>query len=381
MADDFLYNGGLELEQSSQPASSDSSNSRTEASAQDAKWAPDASNRPASSNLLSENWQSPEDLDPCNPVEPPLLNWRSGSFSEPRSAVGLENCSVGDLEASGSLNTELNEDMVSAVSDYGAQDSSEELSPQEMCENKPEVCVFQQQDEQQKPKENYVEDRDRKLRNYELKKEKIRDKSAKQDIDHSHIQSLLTQLHLFHPSINHTHCTPDESANHGAPHKSYTPAEATACSFQELEFTVQSACGDADRNVPEALLFSHEYQKDLLQLLEEPESERPRSAPLFVHTPLVTPGHQSGLRGQSSEAEEMISVSHSKDAWHRHLQEELLVSGITEEEQSTASKGLSVVQSISPNSDLEAETWPAYKSGMKFSAEVFSSCAFTALVM
>lgn len=196
-----------------------------------------------------------------------------------------------------------------------------------------------------------------------MKKEKIEEKSAKHDIDHSHIQILLTQLHLFHPSTtNPAHCTPDESANHGAPHNSYPPAEAAASSFQELELSVQSACADADRNIPEALLFSHEYQKDLLQLLEEPEPEEPRTAPLFVHTPLVTPGLQSGLRRQSSDADEMISISHSEDAWHRHLQDELLVSGITEEDQWTASEGLSADQSSSANNDLEAERQPAYKN-------------------
>uniref|UniRef100_A0A8C2DYL3 Amyloid-beta A4 precursor protein-binding family A member 3 n=1 Tax=Cyprinus carpio TaxID=7962 RepID=A0A8C2DYL3_CYPCA len=360
MADNFLYNGGLESGQSSQP---------------DANWTPNGSdysvNPPEFSNSHNENWQSPdfEDLDSYNPIEPPPLDWRSDSSSEAGSVVELESCSVGDFEASGSFSTGLNEDTVSAVSDYGAQDSSEasdkteELLAQEMCENKPEIGVFQQQDEQRETKENYVEDRDRKLRNQEMKREKIEEKSRKHDIDHSHIQSLLTQLHLFHPSpTNPAPCTPDELTNHGAPHNSHTPAEAAASSFQELEFSVQSAGADADRNIPEALLFSHEYQKDLLQLLEEPESEEPRTAPLFVHTPLVTPGHQSGLRRQSSDADEMISISHSEDAWHRHLQDELLVSGIAEEDQWMPSEGLSADQSSSPNNDLEAETQPAYKN-------------------
>ncbi|XP_016334422.1 uncharacterized protein LOC107682798, partial [Sinocyclocheilus anshuiensis] len=256
MADDFLYNGGLESAQNSQP---------------DANWTPNGSdystNPPEFSNSHSENWQSPEleDLDYYNPIEPPPLDWRSDSSSEAGAVVELESCSVGDFEASGSFNTELNEDTVSA------------------------------QDEQQETKENYVEDRDRKLRNQEMKKEKIEEKCGKHDIDHLHIQSLLTQLHLFHPSpTNPAHCTPDELTKQGAPLNSYTPAEAAASSLQDLEFNVQSACADADRNIPEALLFSHEYQKDLLQLLEQPEPEEPRTAPLFVHTPLVTPGHQSG---------------------------------------------------------------------------------------
>ncbi|XP_059393160.1 amyloid-beta A4 precursor protein-binding family A member 3 [Carassius carassius] len=360
MADDFLYSGGLESEQNSQPDANLTTNGSDY-----------SSNPPELSNSHSENWQNPEleDLDSFNPIEPPPLDWRSDSSSEAGSVVELESCSVGDFEASGSFNTGFNEDTVSALSDYGALDSSEasdkteELLAPEMSENKPEICVFQQKDEQRETKENYVEDRDRKLRNQEMKREKIEEKSGKHDIDHSHIQSLLTQLHLFHPSsTNPAHCTPDELANHGAPHNSYTPAEGPASSFQDLEFSVQSACADADRNINEALLFSHEYQKDLLQLLEEPEPEEPRTTPPFVHTPLVTPGHQSGLRRQSSDADEMISISHSEDAWHRHLQDELLVSGITEEEQWTPSESLSADQSSSPNNDLEAETQPAYKN-------------------
>ncbi|KAL1265098.1 hypothetical protein QQF64_003125 [Cirrhinus molitorella] len=344
MADDFLYSGGLKSEQSFQPASHDFSNSQTVASAQDINWAPDGSdlsdNHPESSNSHSDNQQSPEleDLDSYNPIEPPPLDWRSDSSSETGSAVELESCSVGDFEAPGSFNTELNEDTMSAVSDYGAQDSSEasykteELLAQEMCENKPEISGFQKQDVQRDTKENYMEDRDRKLRNQETKKEKIEETSAKHDIDHSHIQSLLSQLHLFHPSApleNPTQCTPDDSADRSALHNPYTPAEE--------EFSVRSACADADGNIPEALLFSHEYQKDLLQLLEEPEPEKPRTAPLFVHTPC-------------------------EDAWHRHLQDELLLSGVSEEDQWTASEGLSTDQSVSPNNDLEAATQPAYKS-------------------
>ncbi|KAL0181732.1 hypothetical protein M9458_024138, partial [Cirrhinus mrigala] len=353
MADDFLNNGGLELEQSSQPASRDSSNSQTEASARDATWAPGGSDRsakrPESTNSHSENRQGPEleDLDSYNPIEPPPLDWRSDSSSEAGSAAELESCSVGDFEAPGSFVAELNEDTTSAVSDYGAQDSSEasdatqELLAPEMCENKPEMSGLQKREEQRETKENYMEDTDTELSNQKMEKEKIEEESAKHDIDHSHIQRLLSQLHLFHPS------TPlEDPAERGA------PAEASASSFRELEFGVRSARADEDRNIPEALLFSHEYQKDLLRLLEEPEPEKPRSASLLVHTPLVTPEHQAGLRRQSSDADEMISISHSEDAWHRHLQDELLLSGVSEEDQWTASEGLSADQCVSPNSDL-----------------------------
>ncbi|XP_073682128.1 amyloid-beta A4 precursor protein-binding family A member 3 [Garra rufa] len=332
MADDFLYSW------SSQPASDDSSNSQTQASAQDTNWAPDGSDRSAD---LPEHQQSPElvDLDCYNPLEPPPLDWRSDSSSEAGSPVELESSSVGDIEAPGSFNTELNEDTMSAASDYGAQDSSEasdetQLLAQEMCENKPETSGFPKQDVQRDAKENYEEDRDTK------------GKSTKQDIEHSHIQSLLSQLHLFHPS---------------APLENPSASRQTPAAEEEAEFSVQSACADAHRNIPEALLFSHEYQKDLLQLLEEPEPEKPRTAPLLVHTPLVTPEHQTGLRRQSSDADEMISISHSQDAWHRHLQDELLVS-VSEDDRWTPSEGLSADRCVSTNNDLEAETQPAYKN-------------------
>ncbi|XP_050979253.1 amyloid-beta A4 precursor protein-binding family A member 3 [Labeo rohita] len=367
MADDFLVTGGLESERSSQAASRGSSNSRTEASAQDANRAPGGSDcsaeRPESTNWHGENRQSPEleDLDSYNPIEPPPLDWRSDSSSEAGSAVELESCSVGDFEVPGSFNAELNEDTTSAVSDYGARDSSDasdatqELLAQEMCEIKPEMSGFQKREEQRETKENSVEDIDAELSNQEMEKEMMEEKSAKRDIDHSHIQRLLSQLHLFHPS------TPLENpADRGAPHDPRTPAEAAASSFRELELGVPSARADEDGTIPEALLFSHEYQKDLLQLLEEPE--KPRSAPPLVHTPLVTPEHQAGLRRQSSDADEMISISHSEDAWHRHLQDELLLSGVSEEDRWTASEGLSADQCVSPNADLDAETQPAYKN-------------------
>lgn len=344
MADDFLYNGRLESEPSSQIAAYDSSNSQPEASSQSAH--PDGSdystNPPESTNVLLENLQSPEleDLDSYNPIEPPPLDWRSDSSSEAGLAVELESSSVGDFEAPGYFNAELNEDTMSAVSDYAAQDSSDASDKTEGISSQD---IFQKQDEQRERKENYAEDRDRNSRNRDIREGKRKEENTKHDIDHSHIQSLLTQLHLFHCETPFDDPAKD-SANHSALHNS---ADGAASS-QELEFGVQSA----DGNIPEALLFSHEYQKDLLQLLEDPEPEEPRTGPPFLHTPLVTPEHPSGLRRQSSDADEMISISHSEDAWHRHLQDELLVSGIAEEDQWTASEELNVDQSVSPNNDL-----------------------------
>lgn len=364
MAEDFLYSEGLELEQSSQPAAS---NSQAEALVHDAHLTPNvcgySTNVPEFTNHR-ENLQSPEleDLDSYNLIEPPPLDWRSDSSSDAGSVAELEICSVGDFEAHESFNTELNEDVLSAEFDHGAQhlseapDKTEDLLVQEMCEIRPEISVCQSQEAPQETHKSYAGDRDRTCLNPEMKIGKIREKEN--DIDHSHIQSLLTQLHLFKPSTSF-----DNAAAFTLDHETlHTTAESTASSSQELELSAQSACAHSDRDAPEALLFSHEYQKDLLQLLEEPEPEELRTAPEFVHTRLVTPEHQSGLRRQSSDADEVISMSQSQDAWHKHLQDEFLVSGVAEDDQWMQSEGLSANQSVSPNNDLDAETQPPYKN-------------------
>ncbi|XP_057217893.1 amyloid-beta A4 precursor protein-binding family A member 3 isoform X1 [Triplophysa rosa] len=347
MADqDFLPDGGLGFEHCSTPAPGESSNPQSETSeAQE-------SHQAESTISPSENLQSPEleDLDAYNLIEPPPLDWRSDSSSNAGSVGELESCSVGEFEVLGSFNTDLSENTISTVSDMAAQnpteasDKTEELTAQELCENKPKTSDFQKQPERKEKQE-------RKMLNEETEKET----EVKRDLDHSHIQSLLTQLHLFHPSTPiSTHYHPDDSANHSTSHDSYTPAEASAPS-----------CQDSERSMSSALLFSQEYQKDLLQLLEDPEPEEPGTFPQLVHTPLLTPSTEprSGFRRQSSDADEMISISHSEDIWHRHLQDELLVSGIAEEDQWAASESVIPDQLAGENTDVqEVEAQPAYKN-------------------
>lgn len=341
---DFLPDGGLGFEHCSTPVPGDTSNPQSKTSAED-------THRIESTTFPSDSLQSPvlEDLDSYNPIEPPPLDWRSDSSSDAGSVGELESCSVGEFEVPGTFNADLREDTISAVSDFADQnptetsDKTEDLMARELCENKLEISDFQKQAER---KEKQVEER--KVLNEETEKE-TEVKVRKRDLDHSHIQSLLTQLHLFHPStpinspaLHHS----DDSANHSASHDSYTSAEAAAHS------------ADSDRSISSALLFSQEYQKDLLQLLEDPESEEPGTFPQLVHTPLLTFSAEprSGLRRQSSDADEMISISHSEDIWHRHLQDELLVTGIAEEDQWAVSENLTLDQS------QEVEAQPAYKN-------------------
>lgn len=356
---DVPSGGGLGFEQSSPPAPHDPSNSQSEAQAPEcsviSRSSPDFStNPPESTTLPCEHLQSPEleDLDSYNLIEPPPLDWRSDSSSDAGSVGELESCSVGEFEVPGSLNTDLSADTISAVAQTSTETFSktEELSAQKAV---PEIRDFQKQEEAHKRKQEDEKE--------VMNKETEKDKTIKSDLDHTHIQSLLNQLHLFHPSTpisSPAHCAPDDSANHDPPH--HTPPEAAAPSCH-----AQSATADPDSSVPSALLFSREYQRDLLQLLDEPEPEEPRTILQLVHTPLLTPSTepQPVLRRQSSDADEMISISHSEDIWHRHLQDELLLSGITEEDRWAASERLTPDQSVGENSDLpEDDPQSAYKN-------------------
>lgn len=349
--------GGLGFEQSSPPAPHDPSNCQSEA--QETHQGPECSvisrssldfstNPPESTTIPNEHLQSPEleDLDSYNLIEPPPLDWRSDSSSDAGSVAELESCSVGEFEVPGSFNT----DTTSAVAQTSTEafSKTEEISSQKAV---PEIQDFQKQEEAHKRKVKQEDEKE------VMNKETEKDKVNKRDLDHTHIQSLLNQLHLFHPSTpisSPAHCDTNDSANRSAPHHTPTPPEAAAPSCH-----AQSATADPDRSVPSALLFSQEYQRDLLQLLDDPEPEEPRTVLQLVHTPLLTPSAepQPGLRRQSSDADEMISISHSEDIWHRHLQDELLLSGITEEDRWAASEHLTPDQSVGENNDLVRIFW------------------------
>nr|XP_055041087.1 amyloid-beta A4 precursor protein-binding family A member 2 [Misgurnus anguillicaudatus] len=349
---DVPSDGGLGFEQSSPPAPHDPSNPQSEAQGPKSLGISHSSldssiNPPESKTLPCEHLQSPEleDLDSYNLIEPPPLDWRSDSSSDAGSVGELESCSVGEFEVPGSLST----DTISAVAQTSTEafSKTEELSAQKAV---PEIRDFQKQEEAEEEKEV-------------MNKETEKDKVSKRDLDHSHIQSLLNQLHLFHPSTpisSPAHCAPDDSDNRDPSHHTHTPPEAAAPFCH-----AQSATADPDRSVPSALLFSQEYQRDLLQLLDDPEPEEPSTILQLVHTPLLTPTAepQPGLRRQSSDADEMISISHSEDIWHRHLQDELVLSGITEEDRWAASERLTPDQSVGENNDLqEDDAQSAYKN-------------------
>uniref|UniRef100_A0AAY5F0T7 Amyloid-beta A4 precursor protein-binding family A member 3 n=1 Tax=Electrophorus electricus TaxID=8005 RepID=A0AAY5F0T7_ELEEL len=229
-----------------------------------------------------------EDLDSFSLIEPPPLDWRSDSSSEA--------CSLKDIDEPGSFPTDSLEAPIDELSNYDGQNTSstptevEDLTSQEMGMNESSIA---------KKLEKSLEKKN---------EEKPKDEVGQPDVDHSHIQMLLTQLHLFHP----------------------TPT-----------------CPEA--NTVSGLLFTESHQKDLLELLEEPEPKEPPTTFMDQATSshnwhmakLIEP--QTICISPSAETDEMVAISYDQDIWHRHLQDEFVMSGYSEHE------------------DIEPESQPSYK--------------------
>ncbi|KAL6469312.1 hypothetical protein MHYP_G00228360 [Metynnis hypsauchen] len=290
-----------------------------------------------------------EDLDSFNLIEPPPLDWRSDSSSE---------CSLRDIDEPGSSHTDSMEAPVEELSDYGAQNTSftpaespsemEGLINQETGMNEPEIL-------ENSPKEK--------------REEKPREEHKQRDMDHSHIQTLLTQLQLFHPTPS-----PKETAQEAEP-------EQSTCSPDVLTDTHSSQCAAPEVNtyqtcpegiIASGLLFTESHQRDLLQLLEEPEPLEPQPV-CTAQTNENNIEHMSQLidlqtryTAQSVEADEVVSISYGQDTWHSPFQDEFMVSGYSEDEvleQWRQSKGLSSdeIPCHRADVDAEAEAQPSYK--------------------
>ncbi|XP_062868536.1 amyloid-beta A4 precursor protein-binding family A member 1 [Trichomycterus rosablanca] len=189
------------------------------------------------------------------------------------------------------------------------------------------------------------------------------------DLDHSHIQTLLTQLQLFHPTT-----PPEEPAQEQEPKKSTfdtdfaTESHTSSCMVHEIGAHPTSSEG----NIGAGLLFTESHQKDLLQLLEDPEPEepqsleRPQTAESHIGDISELTDYQTRYVRQTGEADEMISVSYGPDIWHNHFQDEFMMSGYSEDEMMERwqqSEGVSSEESAShsANVDPEAGTQPTYK--------------------
>ncbi|XP_072516180.1 amyloid-beta A4 precursor protein-binding family A member 1 [Salminus brasiliensis] len=293
-----------------------------------------------------------EDLDSFNLIEPPPLDWRSDSSSE---------CSLRDIDDPGSFNTDSMDAPLEELSDYGApnmsctptETPSEDLTSQEMGIDDSNGNTLQT---------NLVEEE-------KEEEESPKEQVGRQDLDHSHIQTLLTQLQLFHPTPSPNDITqePEQERPASSP-DTLTDRHFSPCLLPEI--SALPTCPEG--NIASGLLFTESHQRDLLEILEEPESKEPQVI-YTAHSVDSHIGHMSQLNdhqtryiSQSGEADEMVSVSYGQDMWHSPFEDEFMVSGYSKDEvleQWQQSKGLSSdkVSSDSGDVNAEAETQPSYK--------------------
>lgn len=286
----------------------------------------------------AENRSKLEDLDSFNPIEPPPLDWRSDSSSEA--------CSLKDIEEPGSfsIDTPLEE-----LSDGGPCNTSstptdiENLTSHETEEgNDPKSLEKKLENTRQKPTES----------------------PRQRDIDHAHIQDLLGQIQLFHPTPPSKDPTPEpQPSTFSADHA--TENLSTLCMLPDA--SDYQRCSEGSQ--VSGLLFTVSNQRELLQLLEDPEPPKHQEIQesqqdISVYTEQTTENHtedisqlpncQTRYITRSGEADEMVSVSYGSDVWHSPFQDEFMMSGYSEVLEQSKCKYLDEL--ASPGADGVGET-------------------------
>ncbi|TSM94632.1 ATP-binding cassette sub-family A member 1 [Bagarius yarrelli] len=278
-----------------------------------------------------------QDLDSFNPIEPPPLDWRSDSSSEA--------CSLRDIEEPGSSSMDA---PIEELPDYEVRSTSctptkvDHLTGQE-AEKPPkqEVEGFTNQDtETQATKTQRMDN----LEDLEKTRQRLTENSQHCDVDHACIQDLLDQLQLFHPT--HSFKNPDPE-----PEKSNVSAdpanETLPSSCMVPDLCAYPTC--LEESPASGLLFTVSNQKELLELLVDPEPQEPQAFQESQEDhPICTelrateshaesniaqlPDCQTRYITRHNEADEMVSVSYGTDVWHSPFQDEFMISGCSEDE-------------------------------------------------
>lgn len=281
---------------------------------------------------LDENRSSLEDLDCFNSVEPPPLDWRSDSSSEA--------CSFKDIEEAGSfsIDTPLEE-----LSDSGACSTS--FTPTEV-----ENQTSQEAEEPtnldfediiiQKDKDRIKSNEPEPLEKLENSRQTPTENPRQHDQDHAHIQDLLSQLQLFHPTPPSKDSSPEPEPS---TFKADYATENLSSSSLLPDVNAYQRCSEG--SPVSGLLFTVSNQKELLELLEDPETQKHQEIQesqedLPVYTEQTTenhnedisqlPDYQTRYITRSSEEDEMVSVSYGSDVWHSPFQDEFMMSGHSE---------------------------------------------------
>ncbi|KAF5910025.1 amyloid beta A4 precursor protein-binding family A member 3-like [Clarias magur] len=302
-----------------------------------------------------------EDLDSFNPIEPPPLDWRSDSSSEASSLKDIEE------RGSFSMDTPLDES-----SDCRAHNTSftptevenrvlEEL-PDQLSNHNAEDCINNTRRTKESNVSALLEN------NLAKTREKPTGNLRQYDQDHAHIQDLLNQLQLFHPAPE----TQLEMSNFSADHV----AEDMSSSCSVTEFNTNQM--HSEKSTVSGLLFTVSNQRELLELLEVPEPQEPQESPEDgpVYTEQTNesqignvpqlPDCRTRYITRTGEADEMVSVSYGSEIWHSPFQDEVMMSGYSEDEvteQWQQPRCIVSDERASPGADVDAETeaHPSYK--------------------
>ncbi|KAB5559282.1 hypothetical protein PHYPO_G00027300 [Pangasianodon hypophthalmus] len=322
-----------------------------------------------------ENHSKLEELDSFNPIEPPPLDWRSDSSSEA--------CSLRDIEEPGSfsMDTPLDE-----LSDYGARNTSftptevenltsqeaEELTNREVEDLTNQKAEDHTNNTQRMNESNVPEPLEK---NLEKTRQRPTENRRQHDLDHVQIQDLLNQLQLFHTTPPKNPTPEPEKSTYSADHA--TENLSSSCLVPDV--SDYQTCSEG--STVSGLLFTVSHQKELLELLEDPEPQEPQefqesqedhpsyteqTTESHTETILQLPDCQTRYITRSGEADEMVSVSYGTDIWHSPFQDELMMSGYSEDEvmkQWQQSKCMFSAESASHGADVEAEaeTQASYK--------------------
>lgn len=315
------------------------------------------------SSTQAENHSKLEDQDSFNPTEPPPLDWRSDSSSEA--------CSLRDTEVPGSfsMDTPLDE-----LSDYGAHNTSftptdvENLTSQEAEELANQEAEDHTNNTQRMNESTIPEPLEK---NLEKTRQKPTENRRQHDLDHSHIQDMLNQLQLFHQTPPSKDPSPEPE-----PEKSTLSVDRVTENLSSPslvpDISAYQTCSEG--STASGLLFTVSHQRELLELLEDPEPQEPQEFQESqedhpIYTEQTTESHignisqlhdcQTRYITRSGEADEMVSVSYGSDIWHSPFQDELMMSGYSEDqvmEQWQQSKCVFSDELASHGADVVGET-------------------------
>lgn len=287
----------------------------------------------------AENSSKLEDPESFNSLEPPPLDWRSDSSSEV--------CSLRDIEEPGSFSMDTPSE---ELSDYSVHNTS--CTPTEAEDFSSKAAGYCANSKQSMTDSNVPETPEKDF-------EKNSTESRQQhDLDHAYIQDLLNQLQLFHPSPPCKEPEPEKSTFSADPS---TQTLSSSCS--EPEVSTYPTCSEGSS--VSGLLFTVSQQRELLELLEDPEPQEEFQESQEDHSVSTEQASESNIAQlpecqtryitRRGEADEMVSVSYGSDVWHSPFEEEFMMSGYSENEgmeQWQQSRCMISDESASPGADL-----------------------------